>query len=178
MKRFAFALAASLAATSAHAYRGEKVSIDAPGIEVRQFLQIIADFTGLDIITSDTVGGTITLRLKEVPWDQALDIVLEAQGLAKRVNGNVVLIAPAGELAAREALAQGFAPLRTWPFKLDFADAGALAKRIARERLLSRRGALSIDERTNTLFVQDVEEVLEDIEQLVRRIDIAPPYPI
>ena len=112
MKRFALLLAACLAATSAQGYRGEKMSLDAREMEVRQVLQCIADLTGLNIITSDTVGGSLTLMLKDVPWDQVLDIVLEAKGLAKRVNGGVVLIAPARELAAMEAMAARHPPVQ------------------------------------------------------------------
>ena len=177
MNRLALFLVACLAATSAQGYRGEKMSLEAREIEVREVLQRIADLTGLDIITSDTVGGRLTLMLKDVPWDQALDIVLEAKGLAKRVSGRVVLIAPARELAAKQGPAEPYPPARlhTWSFKLDFADGQDLRKRIA--RVLSRHGAVSLDERTNTLFVRDVEEALVDAERLVRRLDVAPPYP-
>lgn len=182
VKRFVVLLVVCLAATSAHGYRGEKITLDAPCIEVRRVLQIVANLTGLNIITSDTVGGSLTLRLKDVPWDQALDIVLEARGLSKRVNGNVVLIAPARELAGPPALPwpMPLETLRVESFPLAFANAGELRKRLAdRERgILSRRGAASVDERTNTIFVQDTAEVLDTVARLVRRLDVAPPFPI
>jgi type IV pilus assembly protein PilQ len=124
-----------LVQSSTPGYAGEKLSLNFQNVEVRAVLQVIADFTGLNIITSDTVGGNLTLRLKDVPWDQALDIILQAKGLSKRKNGNVVLIAPTDELAAKEKLALEAAaavsdlePVRTESFALSYAKAEDLKK--------------------------------------------------
>ncbi|HQW38084.1 MAG TPA: AMIN domain-containing protein, partial [Usitatibacteraceae bacterium] len=124
-----------LVQSSTPGYAGEKLSLNFQNVEVRAVLQVIADFTGLNIITSDTVGGNLTLRLKDVPWDQALDIILQSKGLSKRKNGNVVLIAPTDELAAKEKLAleanaqiSDLEPLRTESFALSYAKADDLKK--------------------------------------------------
>ncbi|MGE5093877.1 MAG: AMIN domain-containing protein, partial [Betaproteobacteria bacterium] len=124
-----------LVQSSTPGYAGEKLSLNFQNVEVRAVLQVIADFTGLNIITSDTVGGNLTLRLKDVPWDQALDIILQAKGLSKRKNGNVVLIAPTDELAAKEKLAleaqaavSDLEPVRTESFPLSYAKAEDLQK--------------------------------------------------
>ena len=131
-------------------YAGEKLSLNFQNVEVRAVLQVIADFTGLNIITSDTVGGNLTLRLKDVPWDQALDIILQAKGLSKRKNGNVVLIAPTDELAAKEKLAleaqaavSDLEPVRTESFALSYAKAEDLRKLLSDkdQRILSKRGS-------------------------------------
>jgi type IV pilus assembly protein PilQ len=144
-------------------------------------LQVIADFTGLNIITSDTVGGNLTLRLKDVPWDQALDIILQAKGLSKRKNGNVVLIAPTDELAAKEKLAleaqaavSDLEPVRTESYALSYAKADDLRKMFTDkdQRILSKRGTATIDERTNTLFVQDTGGRLEEARRLIQQLDI------
>jgi type IV pilus assembly protein PilQ len=162
-------------------YAGEKLSLNFQNVEVRAVLQVIADFTGLNIITSDTVGGNLTLRLKDVPWDQALDIILQAKGLSKRKNGNVVLIAPTDELAAKEKLAleaqaavSDLEPVRTESFALSYAKAEDLRKMLSDkdQRILSKRGSASIDERTNTLFVQDSGGRLEEVRRLVTQLDI------
>ena len=162
-------------------YAGEKLSLNFQNVEVRAVLQVIADFTGLNIITSDTVGGNLTLRLKDVPWDQALDIILQAKGLSKRKNGNVVLIAPTDELAAKEKLAleaqaavSDLEPVRTESFALSYAKAEDLRKLLSDkdQRILSKRGSASVDERTNTIFVQDSGGRLEEVRRLVTQLDV------
>ena len=162
-------------------YSGEKLSLNFQNVEVRAVLQVIADFTGLNIITSDTVSGNLTLRLKDVPWDQALDIILQAKGLDMRKTGNVVWIAPRDELATKEKLAleaqQQIAelePLRTESFQLNYQKAEALQKLIsdANQKVLSKRGSAVIDARTNTLFVQDTPTKLEEIRTLIKQIDV------
>jgi type IV pilus assembly protein PilQ len=162
-------------------YAGEKLSLNFQNVEVRAVLQVIADFTGLNIITSDTVGGNLTLRLKDVPWDQALDIILQAKGLSKRKNGNVVLIAPTDELAAKEKLAleaqaavSDLEPVRTESFALSYAKAEDLRKLLSDkdQRILSKRGSATIDERTNTIFVQDSGGRLEEVRRLVTQLDV------
>src|SRR5512146_172319 len=162
-------------------YTGEKLSLNFQNVEVRAVLQVIADFTGLNIITSDTVTGNLTLRLKDVPWDQALDIILQAKGLSKRKNGNVVLIAPTDELAAKEKLAleaqaavSDLEPVRTAPFAPAHATAEDLKKLLSDkdQRILSKRGSATIDERTNTLFVQDTGARLEEARRLLQQLDV------
>jgi type IV pilus assembly protein PilQ len=162
-------------------YAGEKLSLNFQNVEVRAVLQVIADFTGLNIITSDTVGGNLTLRLKDVPWDQALDIILQAKGLSKRKNGNVVLIAPTDELAAKEKLAleanaaiSDLEPVRTESFSLSYARAEELRKMLSDkdQRILSKRGAVTIDERTNTLFIQDTGARLDEARRLIQQLDV------
>jgi type IV pilus assembly protein PilQ len=162
-------------------YAGEKLSLNFQNVEVRAVLQVIADFTGLNIITSDTVGGNLTLRLKDVPWDQALDIILQAKGLSKRKNGNVVLIAPTDELAAKEKLAleaqnavSDLEPVRTESFALSYAKAEDLQKLLTNkdQKILSKRGTATTDERTNTLFIQDTGGRLEEARRLVQQLDV------
>jgi type IV pilus assembly protein PilQ len=162
-------------------YAGEKLSLNFQNVEVRAVLQVIADFTGLNIITSDTVGGNLTLRLKDVPWDQALDIILQAKGLSKRKNGNVVLIAPTDELAAKEKLAleaqaavSDLEPVRTESFALSYAKAEDIRKLLSDkdQRILSKRGSASLDERTNTVFVQDSGGRLEEVRRLISQLDV------
>jgi type IV pilus assembly protein PilQ len=168
-------------------YRGEKLSLNFQNVEVRAVLQVIADFTGLNIITSDTVGGSLTLRLKDVPWDQALDIVLQAKGLDMRKNGSVLWIAPKDELLTKEKLeleqrAQiaELEPLKTETFQLNYQkaesfklvfglDGGADSK----NRILSKRGSAVIEPRTNQLFVTDIPSKLDEIRNLVQKTDIA-----
>jgi len=171
-----------IGAASGRGYTGDKLSLNFQNIEVRAVLQVIADFTGLNIITSDTVGGNLTLRLKDVPWDQALDIILQAKGLDMRKNGNVVWIAPRDELATKEKLAleaqqqiQELEPTRTESFQLNYMKAESFQKIVSdqNQRLLSKRGSAVIDPRTNTLFVQDTPGKLEEIAALIKKIDIA-----
>jgi type IV pilus assembly protein PilQ len=163
-------------------YTGEKLSLNFQNVEVRAVLQVIADFTQLNIITSDTVTGNLTLRLKDVPWDQALDIILQAKGLDMRKTGNVVWIAPRDELATKEKLAleaqQQIAelePLRTESFQLNYQKAEDLKKLVSdpAQKVLSKRGSAVVDPRTNTLFVQDTPTKLEEVRALIKQIDVA-----
>jgi type IV pilus assembly protein PilQ len=163
-------------------YTGERLSLNFQNIEVRAVLQLIADFTGLNLVASDSVRGNVTLRLKNVPWDQALDIILKARGLGMRQAGNVMMVAPQEEIAAREKLelesqqqVEDLAPLRTEYVQINYAKAGDLAALIRTEQnnLLSQRGNVSIDERTNTLIIQDVASSLESIRAMIAKLDIA-----
>ena len=162
-------------------YVGEKLSLNFQNIDVRAVLQLIADFTGLNLVTSDTVQGNITLRLKNVPWDQAMDIILKTKGLSKRQTGNVILVAPTEEIAAREKLElesqkqiEELAPLRSEYIQVNYAKATDLAELLKSEdnSLLSIRGNVTIDERTNTLLVQDTADKLIQIRGLVNTLDI------
>ena len=167
-------------------YRGERLSLNFQNVEVRAVLQVIADFTGLNIITSDTVNGNLTLRLKDVPWDQALDIVLQAKGLDMRKNGSVMWIAPKDELLTKEKLeleqkAQiaELEPLRTETFQLNYQKAEAFKLILgveggdSKKSILSKRGSAVIDQRTNQLFVTDIVSKLEEIRKLIQKVDIA-----
>jgi type IV pilus assembly protein PilQ len=162
-------------------YVGEKLSLNFQNVEVRAVLQVIADFTGLNIITSDTVTGNLTLRLRDVPWDQALDIILQSKGLDMRKTGSVVWIAPRDELATREKLAleaqaqiAELEPTRTETFQLNYQRADAFTKILTdeKQRILSKRGSAVVDPRTNTLFIQDTPTKLEEIRRLIRRTDV------
>ena len=162
-------------------YSGEKLSLNFQNIEVRAVLQVIADFTNLNIITSDTVGGNLTLRLKDVPWDQALDIILQTRGLDMRKNGNVVWIAPRDELATKEKLEleqrsqiTDLEPTRTESFQLNYQKAADVRTLLASagQSVLSKRGAATVDVRTNQLFVQDTPTRLEEVRKLIAKIDI------
>jgi type IV pilus assembly protein PilQ len=171
-------------------YRGEKLSLNFQNVEVRSVLNVIADFTDLNIITSDTVQGNLTLRLKDVPWDQALDIILQTRGLDMRKNGNVVWIAPRDELATKEKLeleaAQQISelePLRTETFQLNYTKAAELAVLLrggapigggggTNIPILSKRGSVVADPRTNTLFVQDIPSRLETVRKMIATTDI------
>lgn len=163
-------------------YVGERITLNFQDIEVRAVLQIIADISGMNVVVSDAVTGNLTLRLDSVPWDQALDIVLRTKGLGMRQNGNVVLVAPATEIAEIERIelearqqVRELEPLRSEFIQINYAKASDLAGLIksSENSLLSERGSVTIDERTNTLLVQDVDENLSDIRRLVRTLDIA-----
>lgn len=162
-------------------YVGEKLSLNFQNIEVRAVLQLIADFTGLNLVASDTVQGSVTLRLKNVPWDQALDIILKTKGLDMRRTGNVILVAPTEEIAEREKLElearrqiEELAPLRSEFIQVNFAKATDLAALIQSEEnsLSSPRGHVTVDERTNTLLVMDTADRLAELRKLVARLDI------
>lgn len=161
-------------------YTGEKLSLNFQDIEVRSVLQLIADFTGLNLVASDTVGGSITLRLQNVPWDQALDLILKTKGLDKRQIGNVLLVAPADEIAAREKLElettkqiAELAPVRLDIIQVNYAKAGDIVGLIkADKELISDRGFVSSDARTNTISVRESSEKLEEIRRLVATWDI------
>ncbi len=165
---------------------GEKLSLNFQSIEVRSVLQLIADFTELNLVASDTVGGSITLRLDNVPWDQALDLVLKTKGLDKRQIGNVLMVAPAAEIANRERqeletrrqLAE-LAPLRTEHIRVLYADATALFNLFddgsgeeSTSSILSERGSVIVDERTNSIILTETEEKIEEFKRLVSQIDI------
>jgi type IV pilus assembly protein PilQ len=168
----------------AFAYTGEKLSLNFQDIEVRSVLQLIADFTGLNLVASDTVSGRITLRLQNVPWDQALELILKTKGLDKRQVGNVLLVAPADEIAAREQLElesqkkiEALAPLRTEYVSINYANASELKTLISSAggkaaSLLSNRGSVVVDQRTNTLIVQDTQAKLAEIRDLISELDI------
>jgi type IV pilus assembly protein PilQ len=162
-------------------YAGEKLSLNFQNIEVRSVLQVVADFTGLNIITSDTVTGNLTLRLKDVPWDQALEIILQSKGLDKRKNGNVILVAPADELAAKEKQAfesqqqiDDVEPVRTEVFTLKYMKAEALKDILSdpKQKILSKRGNAVLDPRTNTVFVQDTPKYLEQVQAIINKTDV------
>ena len=161
-------------------YTGEKLSLNFQDIEVRSVLQLIADFTGLNLVASDTVGGSITLRLQNVPWDQALDLILKTKGLDKRQIGNVLLVAPADEIAAREKLEletskqiAELAPVRLDIIQVNYAKAADVVALIqADEELISSRGFVSSDKRTNTITIRETAGKLEEIRRLVTTWDV------
>jgi len=162
-------------------YVGDKLSLNFQDIEVRSVLQLLADFTELNIVVSDSVQGKVTLRLKNVPWDQALDIILQSKALAKRKDGNVIMIAPAEEISNRERIElEGLkqktelAPLRTEFFQANYAKASELAELLksGTGSIISDRGSVSVDERTNTLLINDTVDQLASIRALVHRLDV------
>jgi type IV pilus assembly protein PilQ len=170
--------------TQGTGYNGEKLSLNFQNIEIRSLLQVIADFTNFNVVTSDSVTGNVTLRLKDVPWDQALDIILQSRGLGMRKSGNVLLIAPKDELAAKEKLeleskniVQSLEPVRTQDFKLNYAKAAEVAASLIgvganATKILSPRGSVIAEARTNQLFVTDVPAKLEQVQALIAKIDI------
>jgi type IV pilus assembly protein PilQ len=164
-------------------YTGQRLTLNFQDIEVRAVLQLLAETSGLNVVVSDTVTGNVTLRLENVPWDQALDIILATRGLDMRQVGNVMLVAPAAEIAARERQElearqdiQQLAPLRSEFLQVNYAKASDLANLLrgaaGAGTLLSQRGSVSIDERTNTLLVYDTAERLADVRRLVAALDI------
>ena len=180
-------------------FQGEKLSLNFQNIEVRALLQVIADFTNFNVVTSDTVTGTSTLRLKDVPWDQALDVILQSKGLGVRKNGNVLWIAPKDELAAKEQVeleskkkVADLEPTRTQAFQLNYSKAETLTRSLlgqsqtggaggggtggasgnASNRMLSARGSVIFEARTNQLFVTDIPSKLEEVQALIAKIDI------
>ncbi len=177
--------------TQGPGYAGEKLSLNFQNIEVRALLQVIADFTNFNVVTSDTVTGNVTLRLKDVPWDQALDIILQAKGLGLRKSGNVIWIAPKDELAAKEkadleskSQIASLEPVRTQAFQLNYAKADTVANGLSgtgasgggaggtASRILSPRGSVIFEARTNQLFVSDIPSKLEEIQAMITKIDI------
>jgi type IV pilus assembly protein PilQ len=164
-------------------YTGERLTLNFQDIDVRSVLQLLADTSGQNIVVSDSVAGNLTLRLQNVPWDQALDIVLRTKGLDKRRQDNVIIIGPTEELASREKAelaahkeVQELSPTHTEFMQVNYAKVADLAKLIkstgAKDSMLSPRGSLSIDERTNTLLVQDTSDKLSDIRRLVQTLDV------
>ena len=178
--------------TQGPGYNGEKLSLNFQNIEVRSLLQVIADFTNFNVVTSDSVSGAVTLRLKDVPWDQALDIILQAKGLGMRKTGNVLWIAPKDEIAAREkqeleskASIESLETLRTQGFQMNYAKASDVAAQLIAtgnsggsgsgsnsSRILSPRGSVIAEPRTNQLFVTDIPSKLEQIQQLIGKLDV------
>ena len=164
-------------------YTGERLTLNFQDIDVRSVLQLLADTSGQNIVVSDSVSGSLTLRLQNVPWDQALDIVLRTKGLDKRRQDNVIIIGPTEELANREKAelaarkdVQELSPVRAEFMQVNYAKVADLAKLIrstgAKDSMLSTRGSLSIDDRTNTLIVQDTADRLSDIRRLVQTLDV------
>lgn len=162
-------------------YQGEKLSLNFQNVDVRRLLQVIGEFTGMNVVVSDTVGGNLTLILKDVPWDQALDIILQQRGLDMRKNGNVILIAPRDEIAAKEKLEfesrqqiGDLEPLRSESFQLNYHKATAVFDFLKNkdQTILSKRGSVIVDERTNKLFVHDTPGRLDDLRRLIAEIDI------
>ena len=182
--------------TNGPGYNGEKLSLNFQNIDVRSLLQVIADFTNFNIVTSDSVTGAVTLRLKDVPWDQALDIILNAKSLGMRRTGNVILIAPKEEMAAKEkkeledmVAVQNLEPLRTQAFQLNYTKAADIKKQLEdtssssgggttiggmtqQARLLSPRGTVIAEPRTNQLFISDIASRLEQIQQMILKLDV------
>ncbi|WP_170064106.1 type IV pilus secretin PilQ [Halomonas heilongjiangensis] len=165
------------------AYTGERITLNFQDIEVRSVLAIIADFTGLNLVASDSVTGRVTLNLQEVPWDQALDLVLKSHGLASRQEGNVIVVAPASELAdierqqieARSQM-ETLAPLTSEYVQVRYAKADDLARLLRGGEgfgLLSERGRVAVDQRTNTLLIQDTAEQIDEILRTLDRLDVA-----
>ncbi len=162
-------------------YTGEKLTLNFQNITVREALNVIADFTNLNMVISDTVAGNLTLRLKEVPWDQALDIILQSRGLDMRKNGNVIQVAPREELAAKEKTdltsrqeIEDLEELRTESFQLSYQKGDAVVSLLSndKQRILSKRGSAVVDPRTNTLFIQDTPARLEEARKLIKQIDV------
>lgn len=186
--------------TQGAGYNGQRLSLNFQSIDVRQVLQVIADFTGFNVVTSDSVSGSVTLRLQDVPWDQALDIILQSKGLGVRKNGRVLWIAPKEEIAAKEKLefeskisSDNLEPLRTQSFQINYAKAADIAPQLtaggaaaaapsagaggsagtgSSARILSSRGSAIAEVRTNQLFVTDIPSKLEQVAQLIAKIDI------
>ncbi|WP_299731868.1 type IV pilus secretin PilQ family protein [uncultured Endozoicomonas sp.] len=163
-------------------YKGDKLSLNFQDIEVRAVLQLIADFTDLNLVASDTVGGNVTLRLQNVPWDQALDIVLKAKGLDKRLEGNVLTVAPAAEIAAREReqlenekQISELAPVYTDLVQINYADAAEISEVIQGSGdagLLTERGSVQVVDRTNSLLIKDTQAKLDELRALIEQLDI------
>ncbi len=181
--------------TQGPGYNGQKLSLNFQNIEIRALLQVIADFTNFNVVTSDSVSGTVTLRLQDVPWDQALDIILQSKGLGLRKNGNVLWIAPKDEIIAKEKLEreanaalETLEPVRTQSFQLNYAKAVDVARQLmggatagapapaagatASSRILSLRGSAIAEPRTNQLFVTDIGSKLEQVQDLISKLDI------
>lgn len=162
-------------------YTGKKFSLNFQKVAVRTALQIIADYNNFNLVTGDSVTGDITLRLENVPWDQALDMILKFKGLGKRIEGNILLVAPADELATREATelksnqeVEKLVPLYTEFLQINYAKAKEIATLLdgGDSKILSERGSVAVDERTNTLLIQDTAKKLDDVRRLVDILDV------
>lgn len=163
-------------------YSGEKLTLNFQNITAREALSVIADFTNINMVISDTVTGSLTLRLKDVPWDQALDIILHAKGLDKRLNGNVMQVGPSDELAAKEKIdltanqeIANLEPLHTESFELSYTKADDIAKLLSsdKQHILSKRGSAVVDTRTNTVFVQDTPAGLDEARRIIKQLDVS-----
>ncbi|HMV04046.1 MAG TPA: type IV pilus secretin PilQ [Accumulibacter sp.] len=162
-------------------YQGEKLSLNFQNVDVRRLLQVIGEFTGMNMVVSDSVGGSITLILKDVPWDQALDIIMQQKGLDMRKNGNVILIAPREELATKEKLEfeakaqiSDLEPLLTESFQMNYIRAEAVQKLLVdpKQTLLSKRGSALLDDRSNMMFVKDTPSRLDDVRAMIAKVDV------
>ncbi|THB74890.1 MAG: type IV pilus secretin PilQ [Gammaproteobacteria bacterium] len=165
-------------------FTGDRLTLNFQNIEVRAVLQLIADFTGMNVVVSDSVGGSLTLRLQNVPWDQALDIILKTKGLSMRQNGNVILIAPTEELASQEKLElqsqkqiEELAPLRTEFIEINYAKASDIAALLSAageggDSVLSSRGSATVDARTNVIMIRDTADVLVEIRKMIAKLDV------
>lgn len=180
-KLFIIEVKKRVATTAAKQYQGKPISLNFQDIPVRTVLQIIADFNNLNLVTTDSVAGNITLRLDGVPWEQALDIILKVRGLDKRLDDNILLVAPADEIAAREKQqlesrnqVADLAPLYTEYLQINYAKAAEVAALLSSEstKLLSPRGAVSVDERTNVLVVKDTADVIGNVKRMLDILDI------
>ena len=180
-KMFIIEVKKRVATTTAKQYQGKPISLNFQDIPVRTVLQIIADFNNLNLVTTDSVSGNITLRLDGVPWEQALDIILKVRGLDKRLDNNILLVAPADEIAAREKQqlesrnqVADLAPLYTEYLQINYAKASEVAALLSSEstKLLSPRGAVSVDERTNVLVVKDTADVISNVKRMLDILDI------
>lgn len=180
-KMFIIEVKKRVATTAAKQYQGKPISLNFQDIPVRTVLQIIADFNNLNLVTTDSVSGNITLRLDGVPWEQALDIILKVRGLDKRLDNNILLVAPADEIAAREKQelesrnqVADLAPLYTEYLQINYAKASEVAALLSSDstKLLSPRGAVSVDERTNVLVVKDTADVIGNVKRMLDILDI------
>lgn len=180
-KMFIIEVKKRVATTTAKQYQGKPISLNFQDIPVRTVLQIIADFNNLNLVTTDSVSGNITLRLDGVPWEQALDIILKVRGLDKRLDNNILLVAPAEEIAAREKQqlesrnqVADLAPLYTEYLQINYAKASEVAALLSSDstKLLSPRGAVSVDERTNVLVVKDTADVISNVKRMLDILDI------
>lgn len=180
-KMFIIEVKKRVATTTAKQYQGKPISLNFQDIPVRTVLQIIADFNNLNLVTTDSVSGNITLRLDGVPWEQALDIILKVRGLDKRLDNNILLVAPADEIAAREKQqlesrnqVADLAPLYTEYLQINYAKASEVAALLSSDstKLLSPRGAVSVDERTNVLVVKDTADVISNVKRMLDILDI------
>lgn len=180
-KMFIIEVKKRVATTAAKQYQGKPISLNFQDIPVRTVLQIIADFNNLNLVTTDSVSGNITLRLDGVPWEQALDIILKVRGLDKRLDNNILLVAPADEIAAREKQelesrnqVADLAPLYTEYLQINYAKASEVAALLSSDstKLLSPRGAVSVDERTNVLVVKDTADVISNVKRMLDILDI------
>lgn len=161
-------------------YQGEKLSLNFQNVDVRRLLQVIGEFTGMNMVVSDSVGGSITLILKDVPWDQALDIILQQKGLDMRKNGNVIMIAPREEIATKEKLEfeskvqiGDLEPLQTESFQMNYIKAADVQKLLIdpKQTLLSKRGSALLDDRSNMMFVKDTPSRLDDVRAMIAKVD-------